>query len=69
MTIDEAVLIIEGFQDVLQEIIKSVDNQGFKSDVYMFSVHHLKKIIKKYKKSHRSKIVNFNNARLMDVKV
>ena len=69
MTIDEAILIVEGFQDALQEIIKSVDNQGFKSDVYMFSVHHLKKIIEKYKKSHGSKIVDFNNTHLMNVKV
>lgn len=50
MNIEEALLIIEGFQDALQEVVRSVDDVAFKSDVYMFSVYHLKKVIDKYKK-------------------
>ncbi len=65
MNIEEAILMLEGFQDALQEIVRSVDDMAFKSDVYMFSVYHLKKVVEKYKKYGESKIYKPQEVRVL----
>ncbi|MBN1801902.1 MAG: hypothetical protein JW891_10375 [Candidatus Lokiarchaeota archaeon] len=65
MNIEEALIMLEGFQDALQEIVRNVDDMAFKSDVYMFSVYHLKKVVEKYKQFTESKIYKPREVRVL----
>lgn len=49
MSIEEAILILEGFEDAIERICSILDNGAFKSEIYMMVDRPLKIILDKWK--------------------
>ena len=50
MSIEEALLIIKGFEKVMEQMLKTVDDFAFRSDLFFHGVHKLRSLIKKWDK-------------------